>query len=116
MNNLSTKDLKSKASTWRVWTDGDCEGKSIKEIAIVQGKALEIIKAFGDQAFYNLNLELSNKTVTINELPKKKIYKDIHFHIWGLDNQDLALVELKKLYPKANLSKSNFWKSLKLQA
>lgn len=106
-------DLKDK-KRWRVWTDNDVEGRTIKELGIVEGELIEVIKAFGEQQYYNLNLEVSSQEPTVNLKINTKPFKNIHFHVWGLDNKKHALDTFRLLFPEENFELSQYWNSIQL--
>src|SRR5271155_5056847 len=47
--------------TWHVTTEGDCEGKSVKDLGVHTGFIDEIAFALGSQAYYSLTFELAKE-------------------------------------------------------
>lgn len=71
--------------TFKVTTEGDCEGKSIKDLGTYQGYIDEIAFALADKCFYTLTFTLQNNK-HLNLTPKKNtvnIRLDVDSGIWG---------------------------------
>lgn len=70
--------------TFKVTTEGDCEGKSIRDLGVYTGYIDEIAFALADKCYYTLRFTLIEPT-TLDLTPKKdtvKISLDIDSGAW----------------------------------
>jgi hypothetical protein len=54
---------------WQVTTEGDCEGKSVRNLGAFEGHIVDIAYALADQCYYTLTFK---RTVPVPEKPKKR--------------------------------------------
>lgn len=83
--------------TFKVTTEGDCEGKSIRDLGVHTGFVDEIAFALADKCYYTLHFSLAEPK-SLDLTPKKdtvKISLDINSGIW-----DLKGPELKRYFQK----------------
>lgn len=74
---------------WKVSTDGDCEGKSTRELGFHQGHILDIAYGLADKAMYDLKFtavtpEDLPKTAKINKPQKINIALNIDSGSWEM--------------------------------
>ncbi|ALO79587.1 hypothetical protein HOBO_180 [Bacillus phage Hobo] len=43
--------------TWKVTTEGDCEGRSTRHLGIYEGHVLDVVRQLAGQVYYQLTLE-----------------------------------------------------------
>ena len=76
--------------TFKVTTEGDCEGKSVRDLGVHTGYIDEIAFALADKCFYTLCFALVEPT-TLDLTPKKdtvKISLDIDSGAWDFNVAD----------------------------
>lgn len=76
--------------TFKVTTEGDCEGKSVRDLGVHTGYIDEIAFALADRCFYTLRFALVEPT-TLDLTPKKdtvKISLDIDSGAWDFNVAD----------------------------
>ena len=76
--------------TFKVTTEGDCEGKSIRDLGVYTGYIDEIAFALADKCFYTLCFALVEPT-TLDLTPKKdtvKISLNIDSGVWDFNGAD----------------------------
>ena len=76
--------------TFKVTTEGDCEGKSVRDLGVHTGYIDEIAFALADKCFYTLYFALVEPT-TLDLTPKKdtvKISLDIDSGAWDFNVAD----------------------------
>lgn len=94
---------------WEVSTEGDIEGRSIKNIGIFMGNLLEIAKRLRGMPVYQLYF----KEIKPSEYPSlsesSTSRKEVNFSVAGFSKEEL----LKELQDH-NIEPSNFYKAVKL--
>lgn len=79
--------------TWTVTTEGDCEGKTVKNLGVHKGYVDEIAFHFADKAFYSLQFK---KTAPVGEYKIKSKEVSVSFDIdsetWGMEPSERAKV------------------------
>lgn len=81
---------------WEITTEGDCEGRTVKELGTHKGYLVDLAARFADQACYTLYF----KAVEAKTLPECKelpvdgvaVALDIKSTTWDLNPQQRALV------------------------
>ncbi|GAV11393.1 hypothetical protein [Paenibacillus sp. NAIST15-1] len=71
------KDNFNPLGKWRISTEGDCEGRSKKQLGDYTGNLLDIVKQLSNQAFYSLDCE----RVEYLHTEHKKESKEVHFRV-----------------------------------
>lgn len=73
---------------WKVTTEGDCEGRSTKDLGIHEGYFDEIAFALADKAYYSLHFKLLKPEEQLTDMsPKKKrvdVTLDIESGVWDM--------------------------------
>lgn len=79
---------------WHVTTEGDCEGRSVKDLGVWEGYIDDIAFQLADQCYYSLKfkaVDLSALTKTIPSLRKEvNVSFDIDSNTWDLASVDLG--------------------------
>lgn len=79
---------------WKVTTEGDCEGRSIRDLGTFKGYIDEIAFALADKCFYSLCFTyLSEKDYMTPLVPKSdtvNVSLNIDSGTWDLDNKERA--------------------------
>ena len=81
--------------TFEVTTEGDCEGRSMRNLGIYTGYIDEIAFALADKCYYTLHFQLI-EPASLDLTPKKdtvKISLDINSGVW-----DLNVVDAKEYF------------------
>jgi hypothetical protein len=73
----------SPVGTWHVTTEGDCEGKSTKDLGIHTGHVADIARVLGNHCFYSLQFEQVLISETVPE-PEKEC-KSVNIKL-GIDS------------------------------
>jgi len=66
---------------WKVTTEGDCEGRTVKDLGIYQGYVDEIALSLGDKAYYKLMFEVANDPTTT----RKAVVSEVNVS-FGIDS------------------------------
>ena len=77
--------------TWHVTTEGDCEGRSTRDLGTHTGNIDDIAFALASQAYYGLRFESVNPTILKGREPTKskvEVSLDIGTGTWNMDNDD----------------------------
>jgi hypothetical protein len=100
---------------WLVQTDGDEEGRSVRNLGTFFGTLVEVSKALGEKQFYNLHLtDKGSEDTGCDPLPiPKKIPKEIHICFLHENKIQLAK-DLAREYPSENIQVSNYYQSIKI--
>lgn len=64
--------------TWKVTTEGDCEGRSINHIGTYKGNILDIVKDLSARAYYKLTV---SRVVDSELSTQRSAYKEVSFNI-----------------------------------
>lgn len=86
---------------WKVTTEGDCEGRSSRNLGIFEGYLDDIAFYLADKAYYTLEFEkidilrISHKNVNA-ERSEVNVSLDISSGTWGMSSEERVL-EFKKL-------------------
>lgn len=86
-----TLDLNQK-HWWRVSTEGDVEGRTIRQLGVHHGTFLEVAKALSSSCSYVLDFELLNP----NDVPDTAPRKEVAVTLRNVPSESLAK-ELRKL-------------------
>lgn len=90
------KDMKNRKEyknygTFKVTTEGDCEGRSIRDLGVYTGYIDEIAFALADKCFYSLYFTLVEPPTALDLTPKKdtvRISLDIESGAWDFNVAD----------------------------
>lgn len=87
---ITIKDYKNPYGLWRVTTEGDCEGRSTKNLGIYQGYIDDIAFALADKCSYVLRFEkiCTDIPKPTKAIPKVAISLDIKSGIWDLNSEE----------------------------
>lgn len=100
---------------WQVTTEGDCEGRSVRDLGIHEGDIMHIAQTLADKEYYKLTFErVRPKENTI--VPANK--GQVHITVCGDDNiddaEDLLAALSSRLVPDEKVEIGQFYKSVKL--
>lgn len=115
---MNIKDYKNPYGIWKVTTEGDCEGRSIRNLGVYQGYVDEIAFALADKCSYSLRFE---KICTDVPKPTKAIEKvNISFAIesetWDMDSGERVQFVRSMLQGRGtHVFESNFATSVTLE-
>lgn len=104
---------------WKVTTEGDCEGRSSRDLGTYEGNIDEIAFALADKCFYSLNFRaVSPYESEFNMTPKRKtvdIQLDVGSGTWDMKPKDraIAVSGLMRDRPVA-VSESTFYGCVRL--
>jgi DNA-directed RNA polymerase subunit RPC12/RpoP len=94
------EQYKSTFGVWNVTTEGDCEGKSIKNLGQYEGHIDEIALYLADKCYYSLCFRPTQKPETITLNPTREstnIMLDISSKTWDVKD-DVLLLTMKDLF------------------
>lgn len=80
----------SPVANWSVTTEGDCEGKTIKQLGAFSGHIVDIAKSLAPQAYYGLSFKRNGELPKCTEDKKVtvEISLDIETGTWDMNKQD----------------------------
>lgn len=95
---------------FKVTTEGDCEGRSVRDLGTYKGYIDEIAFALADKCYYSLEFHKINpEEFKLDMIPKRKSV-DIHFDIdsgtWDLEEKD-RIKYFKNLFKDRDIEVSN---------
>lgn len=95
---------------WIVRTEGDSEGRSLKDIGVFESDILSILLSLAKKRTYTLHLSVADDISIPQELPVlgenvPQIY--IRFYIEGM-RDELVAEHLSEKYPSEKFSKGNY--------
>lgn len=104
---------------WKVTTQGDCEGRSTRDLGIHEGNIDEIAFALADECFYSLNFRAVNPhDRELDMTPKRKtvdIQLDIDSGTWDMKPKDRAIAVSGLMQNRpVTVSESNFYSCVRL--
>ena len=77
---VAADKYKNPVGTWQVTTEGDCEGRSIKNLGVWSGHVAEIAFFLADKCYYSLRFESLAGTRTAGQkVPPVQTTKN---HVW----------------------------------
>lgn len=85
--------------TWKVTTEGDCEGRSVRDLDTYEGYIDELAFALADKCYYELTFH-AVRAPELDMTPKTKSVKiqlDIDSGAWDLD-QSQCLGEVREIF------------------
>lgn len=105
---------------WKVTTEGDCEGRSSRNLGIFEGYLDDIAFYLVDKAYYTLEFEkisiprISHEDVR-TEQSEVNVSLDISSETWDMSSKE-RIQEFKKLLSRRNVhvTESQFYASVKL--
>lgn len=73
---------------WTVSTEGDCEGKSIRQIGTFQGALTDLVKTLAGHACYKLYF----KEVVNEKLPEPRVLseREVQFSVQGMSQKEVV--------------------------
>lgn len=104
---------------WNVTTEGDCEGRSVRNLGTYEGNIDEIAFALADKCFYCLTFKAINPhDYKLDMTPKSKtvdIQLDIGSGTWDMD-KGTRVVEVSNLMKNRSVDvrESNFYGCVRL--
>lgn len=104
---------------WKITTEGDCEGRSIVEVAIEEGHLDELAKKYSGESYYSLTFHKVTKEDSVKKIKPIQegvhITLDINSDIWDMTSEERveAINELLK-ERKVEVSQSNYYASVYL--
>lgn len=116
------KELESKhfepMGLWSVTTEGDCEGRTTKQLGEHVGNIFDIAKQLAGQSYYQLSFKRKSH-ITKHEHEKKKI-SNVYFNVQDesvrIFDQDQQINKLMPNLPEGHkLTKGNYYGSLLLE-
>lgn len=96
--------------TFRVTTEGDCEGRSVMDLGVYTGYIDEIAFALADKCYYTLHFK-SVEPTPLDMTPKKdtvKISLDIDSGTWDLKGSD-AMNYFKSFFADRDIEVVDAW-------
>ena len=118
-NHKDILDYCNPYGTWRVTTEGDCEGRTIKQLGVHTGYVDEIAFALGSQGGYKLQFQrIDPASLKLNMTPKQKeihISFDIDSCTWDLNNAQRVNL-MKEVFKNRDVrvEPSNYYAAFKL--
>lgn len=76
---------------WEITTEGDCEGRSVRNLGIFEGYIDEIAFALADKACYVLQFSRVQKNIPLDMTPKRNkvnIMLNIDSGTWDMKNEE----------------------------
>lgn len=104
---------------FKVTTEGDCEGRSVRDLGTYKGYIDEIAFALADKCYYSLTFhQINPEEHKLDMTPKRKevvITLDIDSGTWDLEEKD-RIKYFKNLFKDRDIevSNSNFYASAKI--
>ena len=93
---MSKPDYTKPYGTWEVSTDGDCEGKSTRELGTHTGYLDDIAFALADKAMYGLNFKKVNK-LNLKKQTRKSVHIQLDIESGTWKNEDDRLDFARKM-------------------
>ena len=88
------KKFRDTYATWRVTTEGDCEGRSTVDLGTFEGHIDEIAKALANRCYYSLHF---STTHPVNQIPDPErvpkqvsVQLDIQSNTWNMSMAERA--------------------------
>lgn len=87
---ITVDDYKSPYGTWIVTTEGDCEGRSTRNLGVYVGYIDEIAFALAEKCFYSLYFEkvCTDVPTPTKVLKEVNVTLDINSKTWKLSHND----------------------------
>lgn len=104
---------------FNVTTEGDCEGRSIRDLGTYEGYIDEIAFALADKCYYSLEFhQINPEEFKLDMIPKRKevnIRLNIDSGTWDLEEKD-KIKYFKNLFKDRNIevSNGNFYANVKI--
>lgn len=107
-------EYKEVYGTWKVTTEGDCEGKTVTQLGTYTGFVDEIAKALADRAFYKLSFERLQPS-EIRVIESVAVDFSIKSKTWDLTAKERATI-MKEVFKgrPVRVEESNYFASFKL--
>lgn len=97
------EDYRSVKGTWKVTTEGDCEGRTTRDLGIYEGYIDDIALSLANQCYYSLHFTRSNvKKASIYNKGKVNVTLDIKSHTWDMSPED-RVETMKELFKDRNV-------------
>lgn len=97
--------------TWKVTTDGDCEGRSTRQLGIHEGYLEDIAFALAPQAMYDLTFELADTKCALPLPTRNEVFVKLYSPSGGYSR--VKLMEMLNAAGVKN-EKGNFYESVRL--
>lgn len=80
---------KSPVGLWKVTTEGDCEGRSTKNLGIHRGHIADIAHRLGGHNMYSLNFQPANENdLKVSDRPVEKVHIQLDISSKTWDSKD----------------------------
>ncbi|ANY29339.1 hypothetical protein [Bacillus phage PK16] len=66
---------------WKVTTEGDCEGRSARQLGTYEGHILDVVRQLAGQVYYQLTFERVKPEVAIRRYKGSR--RSVQFHVTG---------------------------------
>ncbi|QFP93275.1 UNVERIFIED_ORG: hypothetical protein Xoosp15_10 [Xanthomonas phage Xoo-sp15] len=66
---------------WRVTTEGDCEGRSVRQLGTYEGHILDVVRQLAGQAYYQLTFERVKPEIAVRRYKGSR--RSVQFHVTG---------------------------------
>lgn len=102
--------------TWMITTEGDCEGKTTRNITTVSGHFAEVALAYAGYAEYKLTLETPKKSHLLKTKPKMQVSvgPGISSGLWDYSNEIIAEILQKWVGDDYIVKPDRYYKSVKI--
>ena len=112
----NTNNYTSAQGFWKVTTEGDCEGKSIRDLGVHYGYLDDIAFALADKCYYSLCFKLVDPmTLDVPTKNKVNIVLDIDSGTWDMASSSrVAFVENMLKDRDVSVKASNYFASVEL--
>jgi hypothetical protein len=88
---MTDKPMPEAYGFWHVTTEGDCEGRTTRDLGTHEGFFDEVAFALGDKAYYGLRLDKVNPNTLDKKAPKTievQVSMDIGTGTWDLNGKE----------------------------
>lgn len=87
---ITEKDYTNPYGTWQVTTEGDCEGRSTRNLGVYVGYLDDIAFALADKCFYSLRFTKICTEIPVPESARENVSVslDIKSNTWDMDGKD----------------------------
>jgi hypothetical protein len=117
--------INNPVSIWKVTTEGDCEGRSTKELGIFKGHIVDIALSLADKSYYTLNFKETEHPKETLELPKSNkvnvVISDTHYRFkYDFKPKERVIVAtefLQRSTPNNSykINESSYWESVQIE-
>lgn len=105
---------------WHVTTEGDCEGKSTKDLGIHQGHIVDIAYKLGSKSYYSLHFSPAKCDETVTPVKSVAISLPIESETWNMNPEFrkvhvAAMLARKACNQKYKIDTSNVFASVTIK-